>query len=57
MTNAEKIRALPNGDLAYILYRVCVGSSCGDCPIAPFCDGIFRVGGDWLDWLGSEAEE
>lgn len=56
MTNAEKIRALPDEVLAYILYSVCVGSSCGDCPVAPFCNGIFRVVGDWLEWLRSPVE-
>lgn len=56
-TNADRIREMPNEDLAYILYSVCVGSSCEDCPVAPFCNGIFRVVGDWRDWLESEAEE
>lgn len=56
-TNADRIRALPNEDLAGILYSVCVRSFCGSCPVAPFCDGDFRTTDDWRDWLGSEAEE
>ena len=56
-TNADRIREMSDEELAYILYSVCVGSSCGDCPIAPFCDGIFRIVGDWLSWLRSPVEE
>ena len=56
-TNADRIREMPNEDLAGILYSVCVRSFCGSCPLAPFCNGIFRVVGDWRDWLESEAEE
>lgn len=57
MKNGDKIRALSNEDLADILYSVCVGSFCDDCPLAQLCDGIFRVTGDWYDWLEIEAEE
>lgn len=56
MTNADRIREMPNEDLAGILYSVCVRSFCGSCPVAPFCDGDFRTTDDWLDWLESEAE-
>jgi len=56
-TNADRIRALPNEDLAGILYSVCVCYSCGNCPVAPFCDGDFRTTDDWFDWLESEAEK
>lgn len=56
-TNADRIREMPNEDLAGILYSVCVCHSCGNCPVAPFCDGDFRTKADWFDWLGSEAEE
>lgn len=57
MTNADKIRALPNEELADILYSVCVGSFCDDCPLAQLCNGIFRMAANWFDWLESEAEE
>ena len=57
MTNADKIRALPNETLAEIMWNVCVSSSCGDCPIEKLCNGIFHTEGDWFDWLESEAEE
>ena len=56
-TNGDKIRAMAEEKLAYILYSVCFGSSCGDCPVAPFCNGTFRVVGDWLDWLRSPVED
>lgn len=56
-TNADRIREMPNEDLAGILYSVCVRSFCGSCPVAPFCDGDFRTTDDWLDWLESEAEK
>lgn len=56
MTNADKIRALPNEDLAIILHKCCVASRCDDCTIAPCC-GVYRTAGGWFDWLESEAEE
>lgn len=57
MTNGDRIRAMTDEALAGILYSVCVRSSCGGCPIAQFCDGIFRIADDWLDWLRSPVEE
>lgn len=57
-TNADRIREeMSDEALANILYSVCVDSSCGGCPIAPFCDYTFRVVGDWLDWLKAPVEE
>lgn len=56
-TNGDRIRAMTDEALANILYSVCVDSSCGGCPIAPFCDYTFRVVGDWLDWLKAPVEE
>lgn len=55
-TNADRIREMPNDDLAYILFSVCVGSTCRCCPLEPICNG-FRTTDDWFDWLESEAEE
>lgn len=56
MTNADRIRALPNEVLAQILNRYCISFGCKGCVLKKFCD-VFRTSGDWLDWLGSEAEE
>lgn len=56
MTNGNKIRALPDEALAYILRRCCIGSGCEDCPLTKFCVE-FRGYADWLTWLESEAEE
>ena len=56
-TNADRIRAMTDEDLAGILYSVCVCSFCGSCPVAPFCDGYFRTTDDWLNWLRSPVEE
>lgn len=56
-TNADKIRALPNEVLAQIIRMCCGGCTCIDCPVEQLCNGTFRTTDDWLDWLGSEAEE
>lgn len=56
MTNAEKIRALSDKELADILTRCCIGSGCEDCPAEEFC-GQYRGYEEWLAWLESEAEE
>lgn len=56
-TNSDRIRAMTDEVLADILYSVCVARSCRGCPIAQFCDGIFRVVDDWLDWLKAPVEE
>lgn len=57
MTNSDKIRALPNEDLAQNLFSLCASSLCDDCPIVPFCDGYFRTADEWREWLESEAED
>lgn len=56
MTNADKIRALPDETMADILHKCCISSGCEDCPLANFC-GEYRTSGDWFDWLESGAEE
>ena len=59
-TNADKIRALPNEELAQILLRCCIsykiGPGCKECVLERFCD-VFRASGDWLDWLRSPVED
>lgn len=57
MTNGDKIRVLPDEIIAQILWSVCVSSTCGDCPMEAHCGGLFRLPGEWLAWLESEAEE
>lgn len=57
MTNADKIRALPDEIMAQILWSVCnCGIDCLSCPVAAHCGGTFRLMGDWEAWLESEAE-
>lgn len=56
MTNADKIRGMPDKELADILTRCCRGSGCEDCPAENFC-GEYRNYEEWLVWLESEAEE
>lgn len=56
-TNGDRIRAMTNKDLAYILYSVCCGSTCFECPVEQLCNRIFRTIDDWLDWLRAPAEE
>ena len=57
MTNADKIRALPNEVLAQIIRRCCISSSCVVCPVKKLCNYTFRPEGALYDWLESEAEE
>lgn len=57
MTNADKIRALPNETLATVLRCCCIGSECLYCPIFDLCNTEFRTEDDWSDWLQQEAEE
>ena len=57
MTNADKIRALPDETLAAILRKCCWGRMVCFCfPLQELCTN-FRTEIDWLDWLESEAEE
>lgn len=55
MTNADKIRALPNEVLAQILNRYCISFGCKGCVLKKFCD-VYRSSGDWLTWLEEESE-
>lgn len=55
MTNGDKIRT--DEVLTKILWSVCIGSFCEDCPVAELCDGKFRLMGEWKEWLREEASE
>ena len=58
MTNADKVRVLPNSTIAYILSNACQGTIvCHFCPLEDFCGGTAMNVIDWFDWLESEAEE
>lgn len=55
MTNGDNIRA--DEMLAKILFSLCVGSFCEECPVAELCDGKFRLIEEWEEWLREEASE
>ena len=54
-TNGDRIRAMPNEELAKILEGCCRGFNCYFCPLKRFCNTDNGLG--WLDWLKSPAEE
>ena len=59
MTNADKIRAMTDEELASLLCDY----ACMACPIGELdCEGRMEIGHDacwkrWLDWLQKEADE
>ena len=50
-TNADRIRAMPDEELAEYLLNVHY------CPTPPICDSKKNCKDCWLDWLRSPVEE
>ena len=57
MTNADKIRALPDESLAGIFADFCsVAEHCNECPFYLDCPETENPGA-WENWLQQEAKE
>ena len=56
-TNADKIRAMSDEDLAAVLRIFCIGmSDCEDCPIYGCGCPRSSTFNDWMKWLQEPAE-
>jgi hypothetical protein len=59
-TNADKIRAMSDGELGRWLERIrlyCSTDSCGrNCPLAEVCYSSAEAPKETLDWLQQEAK-
>ena len=54
VTNADRIRAMSNEELAKLLLNACVGSKCGEQPINEY--GSIDCFACRMNWLGKSAE-
>ena len=57
MTNADRIRAMTDEELADALEKFCIGmADCSDCPLYAFGCPMSSTFNNWLEWLQQPAE-